>query len=137
MKIDRLTKPQQISGIAILVVIIAAFLPWVSIFGISVIGVEGDGVITLLLAVAGGATLAITSGVVGGDRKPGRAANIVLLVLASLVAFIGLVDMNGAAAMGLYLTLFAGFAWVVGAIWQLNLAASGSSAPGNGPSGQD
>jgi hypothetical protein len=31
-----------------------------------------------------------------------------------------LIDMNGAAAIGLYLTLFAGIAWLVGAIWQLS-----------------
>ena len=45
-----------------------------------------------------------------------------MLVLAVLTALIGLLDMNGAAAIGLYLTLFAGIAWVVGAAWQLSLS---------------
>ena len=42
-----------------------------------------------------------------------------MLVLAVLTGLIGLLDMNGAAAIGLYLALFAGVAWVVGAAWQL------------------
>ncbi|TWG93065.1 hypothetical protein L615_006600000240 [Nocardioides sp. J9] len=119
MNLGRLTVPQRISAVAMLVVALAAFLPWVSLFGISAIGLEGDGVITLVLALAGLFTLALTSGLVGPARRPGRAANIALLVMAGVTALIGLVDMNGAAAIGLYLTLFAGIAWTVGAIWQL------------------
>jgi hypothetical protein len=46
-------------------------------------------------------------------------SQISLLVLAVLVALIGLLDMSGLAAIGLYLTFFAGMAWVVGAAWQL------------------
>ena len=93
-----------------------------SIFGISAIGVEGDGVITLLLAVAGGIVLALSSGLVGKLKAPGKWAQISLLVFAVLVALIGLMDMNGVAAIGLYLTLFGGIAWVVGAAWQLGIS---------------
>ena len=57
MNISRLSTPQRISAISILVVALAAFLPWVSIFGIGVSGIEGDGVITLAMAVAGGISL--------------------------------------------------------------------------------
>src|SRR5680860_1163284 len=46
MNFGRLTVPQRVSGVAMLVVALAAFLPWVSIFGISAIGIEGDGVLT-------------------------------------------------------------------------------------------
>ena len=42
--------------------------------------------------------------------------------MSVLVALIGLMDMNGAAAIGLYLTLFGGVAWVVGAAWQLGIS---------------
>ncbi len=129
--------PQRISGVAILVVVLAAFLPWVSIFGISAIGVEGDGVITLVLALAGAVVLALTTGAVGGTRTPGGASQIVLVVLASLVALIGLLDMNGAAALGLYLTLFGGIAWVVGAVWQLSLTKQAKTSPADGPPNQD
>ena len=65
MKLGRLTVPQRISGVAILVVALGAFLPWASIFGISKIGIEGDGVITLVISVAGAVILAATTGVVG------------------------------------------------------------------------
>lgn len=119
MNLTRLTTPQRVSAIAIIVVAIAAFLPWVSLFGASVIGVEGDGLITLTLAVIGGVVLSVTSGVFGEEKTPGRKSQIALLVLAILVALVGLFDLNGAAAIGLYLTLFGGIAWVAGAAWQL------------------
>lgn len=124
MKLGRLTMPQRVSGVSILVVALGAFLPWVSIFGISKIGIEGDGVITLVLAVVAAIILVATTGLIGSERTPGRASSITLLVLAVLVALIGLIDMNGAAAIGLYLTLFGGIAWVVGAVWQLALPKS-------------
>lgn len=129
MNLDRLTTPQRISAVSIIVVALAAFLPWVSIFGISVIGIRGDGVTTLLMAVAGGVILALTTGIMGGaDGAPGKKSQIALLVLAILTALIGLFDMNGAAAIGLYLTFFGGVAWVVGAVWQLNVSRTASAA---------
>ena len=45
------------------------------------------------------------------------------------MALIGLVDMNGAAAIGLYLTLFGGIAWVVGAVWELKDARQAVTEP--------
>lgn len=129
MNIDRLTTPQRISAGSIIVVALAAFLPWVSIFGISVLGIRGDGVITLLMAVAGGVILAVTTGLIGqADGTPGMKSQIALLVLAILTALVGLFDMNGAAAIGLYLTFFGGVAWAVGAAWQLNLSRTTAAA---------
>ena len=119
MNLNRLSVPQRVSAIAIVVVAVAAFLPWVSIFGISALGVEGDGVITLLLAIVGAVVLAVTTGVIGQAKSPGKLPRIVLLIMAAVVAIIAFADMNGAAAMGLYLTLFGGIAWVVGAVWEL------------------
>lgn len=121
MDLSRPTIPQRISAVSIVVIALAAFLPWVSIFGVSVRGIEGDGVITLVLAAAGGIILALTTGLFGKQKAPGRKSQIALLVLAVLVALIGLFDMNGVAAIGLYLTLLAGIAWVVGSAWQLGV----------------
>jgi hypothetical protein len=118
-----------------LVVALAAFLPWVSIFGISKRGIEGDGVFTLVLAVAGVVILALTAGLLGSPRT-GRASPIALLVLATLAALVALLDMNGAAAIGLYLTLFGGIAWVVGAVWQLSLAKPQQVLSAEGPQSQ-
>lgn len=136
MNFGRLTAPQRVSGVAMLVVVLAAFLPWVSIFGISAIGIEGDGVLTLVLALAGAVILAMTTGLVGSPRTPGRASQIALLVLAVLAALIALLDMNGAAAIGLYLTLLGGIAWVVGAAWQLSLTKQAHTSPAEGPQNQ-
>jgi hypothetical protein len=133
MNLGRLTTPQRVSGVSILVVVLGAFLPWVSLFGISKLGIEGDGIITLLLAIAGAIVLAATTGLIGSERTAGRKSSIALLVLAILTALIALVDMNGAAAMGLYLTLFGGIAWVVGAIWQLTLPTQPTTSAVQGP----
>ena len=130
MNLSRLTTPQRISAVSILVVAIAAFLPWVSIFGISAIGVEGDGLITLATSAAGGIVLALTTGLFGKEKVPGKKSQLSLVVLAIGVALVGLMDMNGAAAIGLYLTLFGGIAWVVGAAWQLSVSKQNAVQPG-------
>jgi len=136
MNFGRLSLPQRISLAAMLVVVLAAFLPWVSIFGLSKRGIEGDGVLTLLLALAGVVVLVLTTGLVGSPRTPGRAPQIVLLVLAAVVALVAVLDMNGAAASGLYLTLLGGIAWVVGAVWQLSLTKQADPAPADGPANE-
>ena len=119
MDLTRFSTPQRVSGIAIIVVALAAFLPWVSLFGISISGIRGDGVITLILALLGAAALATRTGILDQVKITEKAGLITSIVLAVLVALIGLFDMNGAAAIGLYLTLFGGIAWVVGAVWEL------------------
>ena len=119
MDLSRFSTPQRISGIAVIVVALAAFLPWVSIFGIGVSGINGDGVITLVLALLGAASLATRTGLLDQVKVPEKAGRIASLVFAALVTLIGLMDMNGAAAIGLYLTLLAGIAWVVGAVLEL------------------
>lgn len=136
MNFGRLTLPQRISLIAILVVAVAAFFPWISIFGITAIGVEGDGVITLLLAIAGGALLAVTTGLVGAPRTPNRGTQIALVALAGVVVLIALLDMNEFAAFGLYLTLLGGIAWVVGAAWELKNGTVTAAPSTDGPHGQ-
>jgi hypothetical protein len=119
MDLTRLTIPQRISLASMAVVVIAAFLPWVSPFGISARGTDGDGMVTLVLSLVGIVVLVLTSGVLKAKKAAGRVSQIALVAVAALVALIGLMDMNGAAAIGLYLTLFAGLAWLVGAVWQL------------------
>jgi hypothetical protein len=124
MNLTRLTTPERLSLASMVVVIIAAFLPWVSLFGISARGIEGDGVLTLVLALAGIGVLAFSSRAFRPEKRAGKASRITLIVLAALVALIGILDVNGAAAIGLYLTLFAGLAWLAGAIWQMTTSTS-------------
>ena len=122
-----LTMPERVSAIAIGVVVLGSFLPWASFAGFSAWGLEGDGVITLLLGVVGAVLLAVSSGLLGGQRRVGAALPITLVVVAVLVALVGLIDMNGLAAIGLYLTMFGGIAWVVGSVWQLMQRSKASS----------
>jgi hypothetical protein len=129
MNLDRLSTPQKISAVSILVVALGAVLPWASVFGLTVNGLDGDGVITLLLAIAGGVILAVTTGLFGTETAPPKWSQITLIVLAALVALIAIIDLSGVAAIGLYLTLFAGIAWVVGAVWQLNLSKQPVATP--------
>lgn len=117
MKLSRLSVPQRVSAVAMLVVIIAAFLPWGSPSGTPMVGVDGGGAMTLVLAAVGVAILALTTGVVGRPKRPGLGSHIALAALAGIAALMGLIAMHSAAAIGLYLTLAGGIAWVVGAVW--------------------
>ena len=119
MDLSRFSTPQRVSGIAIIVEALAAFLPWVSVFGFSVSGVRGDGLITLILAALGALSLATRTGLLDQVKIPEKAGVVASLVFAGLVTLIAFLDMNGAAAIGLYLTLFGGIAWVVGAVLEL------------------
>lgn len=84
---------------------VAAFLPWVSVLGISVSGINGDGQITLGLTGLG----ILTWYWVGLKRW----VSILSSVLGALVCFIGFYDLNSFAAGGLYLTVLAGGIWAI------------------------
>lgn len=90
---------------------VAAFLPWASAFGISVSGIRGDGVITLLLAVGGG-------GLILANRT-GRVTSAVLEgLLGAVVLVVALYHVNDPfAAIGIYLTLLGGLVWVGALAW--------------------
>jgi hypothetical protein len=90
------------------VTLIAAFLPWVSVFGISVSGIHADGQVTSVVAAIGGLALL--------GRRWLRTTLIVQSLAAAIIAIVGIADMNSFAAMGLYLTFFAGIAWILGAV---------------------
>src|SRR5690625_7304455 len=101
MKINALTLQQKIAAGAMAVVLIAAFLPWVSVYGMSVIGVEGDGVITLILALLGLAALALGTDVFMAPKIPAKVTSIMLIVLGALVSVTGMGNINGHAGIGL------------------------------------
>lgn len=129
MDLTRLTLPQRISLGAAAVVALSAFLPWASVLGISISGINGDGVITLVLALAGAGLLLFTAGAIGSTAKTGgKAANIGLIVIAGLISLIGLIDLSSFTAIGLYLTLLAGLTWTGCAVWQLVANPAAASA---------
>jgi hypothetical protein len=126
--VGRLTPAEKLAGGAMIVTVIAAFLPWVSLFGISAIGIEGDGLITLVCGLVGLGVLASSKHMLGPLRFKRRPALVVSGILAGVTALVGLYDMNGAAAMGLYLTMFAGIAWVAAVIWAVREGRASSAA---------
>jgi hypothetical protein len=87
-------------------VAVGSFLPWVSVLGISVSGINGDGVITLVVAVAGAILAAIER------PRSVRFAKGVHATLGVLVTIVAGYHLGGFAAVGVYVTMLAGLAWV-------------------------
>lgn len=97
-------------------VVIGAFLPWASVLDLSVNGIDADGKLTLSLAIVGGGAL-----LAGRGRKWGLVVMVIAAALVTLIAFVDLDDVEGLAdqvgivetGFGLWLTTFAGLAWLV------------------------
>lgn len=100
---------------------IGAFLPWATVGALSVAGTDGDGVLTLILAIAAG-TLGVA-----GIRKASKGMLIASLVCAALITMIATYDIADISSVadgplgltvepggGLILTLIAGLAGVAG-----------------------
>jgi hypothetical protein len=102
---------RMIMIIAAAMVVLAAFLPWASLLGYSKTGVDGDGAVTLVIALIG--LLLVWRGWLGWVGQA---------IAAGLVVAIGIYDLNDVgnlAAIGLYLTFLAGVAWLVAAlVWR-------------------
>ena len=124
-------RPGHVIGLVLAgVVVVAAFLPWarvsLGIFSVSKNGVDGDGVITLILGLAiGGASLLN----VYGRLRCGLMA-VGSVILGGIIAAIGVydwADLEGAAdetelvsvsvGVGLVLTTFAGFGLAANGLW--------------------
>jgi len=109
--------------VAAVVGIVGAFLPWASVFGVSVVGIEGDGQITLAVCLI---SLALTAWRTRRTRaRPGRVRFYVpQVVLGAVVLFVGLADWTRFASVGIYLTTAAGAAIVGAALHGLAQPAS-------------
>jgi hypothetical protein len=116
-------------------VVLGAFLPWVKaqagIFSVTKNGIDGDGVLTLLLAIA--------LGIVFPAGRPAKTVGWIVITLSGLILAIALydtvdisnkadeltrsnalVDVSAKVGIGLWLTLAAGVAALVGGILALN-----------------
>lgn len=102
-------------GSAVLLVI-AAFLPWASLFGITVNGTDGDGGITIFLALVAGIMGVLAA--LQGKRWAAITA-IVFGVLSFLVGLLNILDVSGtdiadtSIGIGLWLTALAGLLIIV------------------------
>ncbi len=98
-------------------VVIGSLGPWSSVLGISVAGTEGDGVITIALALLSAAGIYLTT---SSDGEPPIKAHWVTVALASLCLLIAVVDVVDVAATeevspgwGLWLLLLSSIALVL------------------------
>lgn len=141
METDARSKWLLVAGTA--VVAVAALLPWATVnagfISVTKAGTDGDGIITLVLAlVVGGLLLA--------KWKAGlsRAVVIVSLVLGAIVLAIGtydvidvastveeneFVEVRASVGIGLWLTVLGGIAMLAGAIWELRSPTPGIARP--------
>ncbi len=96
-----MNRTRTVALVSASLVVLGAFLPWASIFGASILGIEGDGAITVSLAVVAGlATIFV--------RSHPRVVGWTNSTAGALVAFIAIIDWTSFAAGGLILTLLAG-----------------------------
>jgi hypothetical protein len=86
-------------------VAVAAFLPWISILGSTRSGLDGDGSVTLVLALFGL--------VLVWRRWLGDVVQIVLATATCAIAVYDLNDAGSFAASGLYLTFAGSAAWAL------------------------
>lgn len=136
MNLSQLSIQQRISAVAILVIFISAFLPWASVWDYTLLGVEGDGIITLVLAVAGAVVFLIGSDLLFPAKMNRKAADITLVVLSGLTVLISIfvtANIGSFASIGVYFTLIAGVGWAVCAIWHLMAMLNATKAQQAGP----
>lgn len=97
-----LQRDHQIVMVGALITIVGAFLPWATVLGTSVLGINGDGIGTLILAL-------IAAGVVYWTPLSGELRNLYVAAGAGILTIlIGLVDLSGVAGTGIYVTLLGG-----------------------------
>lgn len=85
---------------------VGSFLPWASAFGISVSGIEGDGVITLILALGLAAAIFLADW--------GKRVAIGTVIVGVLIVLVPLVSLSGVSAFGVYVTMIGGVVIIVG-----------------------
>jgi hypothetical protein len=115
-----LSGPRKTAIMAAAAVVVAVFLPWVSVFGLSVSGIStGDGKIVLVVAAVALVLLAAASRLVMWFEVSRKLADILSLIAGAICLLVAVADMNDFAAIGLYVTLIASLAWTVSAAMTL------------------
>lgn len=96
--------------IVTILVVVGSILPWAQIFGLYLWGMETDGILTFFLGVIGATFAAVNL-----PKTSLWIPKIVHGILALLVILIAGYHVGSFAAIGVYVTLLAGVAWLVGA----------------------
>lgn len=102
--------------------VLAALMPWASVGPFTVSGTSGDGTITLVLGLIGGALGLVRA--LATTARGRTAVPVTCLVLGSLITLVGLIDIVDVASeasvgAGLVLTLLAGLGLVASSVWGL------------------
>ena len=122
--LNQLSLQQKVQATAAVVIALAAFLPWASIFGLSVSGINGDGKITLILALGALFGFATRTGLTGDFTLAPKVVLGISILCATVSLLVGIADMNDFAAIGLYLTLIASIVMAAAIIWEIRLGRS-------------
>jgi hypothetical protein len=117
--ITRLNAPDLAAGVCMVAVAAAAFLPWVSILDTRTRGIDGDGMLTLVCALASLAALVVHGGMLPGVRLPSPWCRAVSGIGAVFTTVVALEDLTSFATTGLYLTIAAGLGWLAALLWEL------------------
>lgn len=102
------TNGEKVGLIGAILIIMGSMLPWgTGPFGMSASGLEGDGIITLLLGIVSIILLALASW--GRENKIGQPILGILVILIAGNVFLDMMDIPIASpGSGLYLTLLGG-----------------------------
>lgn len=109
--------------VAALVTVLGSILPWATLLGYSKLGIEGDGLITLLFAVLAG--VAAVWGAVSISPRALKVTGITITVAGALITLIGLIDLSDVSrsgvsvGFGLVLTTLAGIATLTAGVLTL------------------
>ncbi len=121
VKREPFTTWEKLCGGAAIATLVAAFLPWTTVLGGGVAGVKGDGQISVFCAIIGLSALTAHRGV--GPLVLGPRLTLgIHSAAAAFVALVGIANVSTAAAIGLYVTILAGLAWIAGCVigWRSN-----------------
>ena len=100
--LSELRTDQKIALGGAIIAAVGSVLPWATILGTSIGGLQGDGTITLLLAIVAAGIALIEPDVVE------KWNSAIVGVCGVLIVLIGVIDLTGAAAIGLFLTIVGG-----------------------------
>jgi hypothetical protein len=118
------SRADKLTLAATCLVLVGSFLPWASVRGNNVYGIEGDGAITAGLAVVG--LLFVLLG--RWASRPGRLA-VAQAILPVLVGIVVIADWTSFAAYGLYLVVGGVGLWLGGATYGLTQGRTARDAP--------
>ena len=123
MDTDNFTTGEKLTLGGGVLAVLGAFLPWVSAGFITMTGIDGDGVFTLVFGAIAGGLVVLRDWESGDVLGVGLLGVLTLLVAGNVFSSTGsqvgsaAIDFSVSAGIGLYLTLVAGLLMLAGAAY--------------------